>query len=222
LQELLITWGVALALLAAALFTLWPLVCRLRERRAMDRRITALGAEQLRQVLLEDGMGGLSYYERLLLTPRGILVLMGIPRDGIIFAGERMDTWAQVVGKRTIRFANPLYTLEGLLSTLRYHLPKITLEGYVLFCGDSSFPKGQPAGVWLLDDLAAVGQEGAQQAIQPVLKEAWTTLKERSRKLDPASEGYLLPVGQRPAYLRWGTGLLLVVATFGWLLWRLL
>jgi hypothetical protein len=221
LQEQLITWGGVLLLLVAALVVAWPLLRRLRERRAMDKRIAAVGVEQLRHVLLEDGMGGLSYYEHLLLTPRGILVLMGNPRDGIIFGGEQMDSWAQVVGKRTIRFANPLYTLEGQLSTLRYHLPKIALEGHVLFCGASSFPKGRPPGVWSLEDLAAAGQEGMQQAVQPVIKAAWETLQQRARKLDPASEGYLLPVGHSPSYLRWSGIILLAATAAAWLGWRL-
>lgn len=208
-------------LLLAALVLAWPLLRRMRERRAMEKRIAAVGVEQLRHVLLEDGMGGQSYFERLLLTPRGILTLIGNNRDGIIFGGEQMDTWAQVLGKRTIRFANPLYTLEGQLSTLRYHLSTITLEGYVLFCGASSFPKGKPEGVWSLDDLAAAGETGSQQAVQPVIKEAWESLLKLARKVDKASEGYLLPVEQPPDYLRLVASVLLLAGTAVWLIWRL-
>lgn len=216
------TWGGAVLLLIGALVIAWPIIGRLRERRAMERRIASVGVEQLRHVLLDDGMGGQSYYERLLLSPRGIMVLMANPRDGIIFGGERMDTWAQVLGKRTIRFANPLYPLEALLATLRYHFPKIALEGYVLFCGSSSFPKGQPKGVWSLDDLSEAGLGGVPQSIQPVIMEAWENLQQRVRKLDPAKEGYLLPVEQSPSYLRGGLSLLFIVAAGGWLLWRMM
>lgn len=217
----MITWGVALLLLLAALVPTWPLLRRLRERRAMEKRIAAVGVEQLRHVLLDDGMGGQSYYERLLLTPSGILVLMDNPREGIIFGGEQMDTWAQVIGKRTIRFANPLYTLEAQLSSLRYHLPKISFEGHVLFCGASSFPKGQPPGVWSLEDLAAASVQGAQPSVQPVIKEAWKSLQKLTRKLDKASESYLLPVKRPPDYLRLGAIALLLVSSAGWLIWRL-
>jgi len=221
LQEHLITWGGAVLPLVGALVLSLPLLRSRRERQALEKRISAVGVEQLRHLLLDDGMGGQSYYDRLLLTPRGISVLETTPRDGIIFGGERMDTWAQVLGKRTIRFANPLYTLEVQLSTLRHHLPKITLEGHVLFCGNCSFPKGQPPGVWILDDLLAAGEEGIQQAVQPVIKEAWESLQQLSRKLDPASESYLLPVEQSPSVLRWGGILLLVITAAGWLGWRL-
>lgn len=207
--------------LFGALVLALPLWRKASERRELEKRIAAVGADQLRHVLLDDGMGGQSYYDRLLLTPRGLMVLVTTPRNGIIFGGERMDTWAQVLGKRTIRFANPLYTMEGQISTLRHHLPKISLEGHVLFCGDCSFPKGQPPGVWILDDLHAAGEEGAQQAVQPVIKEAWESLQQLSRKLDPASESYLLPVKQSPSFLRWGTILMFLVTAAGWLGWRL-
>ncbi len=222
MQEQIITWGGALLLLLGALVIIWPVFRCARERREMEQRIAAVGVDQVRHVLLEDGMGGQSYYERLLLSPKGIMVLLVNSRDGIIFGGERMDTWAQVLGKRTIRFANPLYTLEALLATLRYHQPKIPLEGYVLFCGNSSFPKGRPPGVWSLDDLTAAGLGGVQESIQPVLKEAWDNLRKRARRLDPAKEGYLLPVEQSPAYLRGGVSALFAVAAVGWLLWRLI
>ena len=125
------------------------------------------------------------------------------PRNGIIFGGENMDTWAQVIGKRTIRFANPLYGMEGLLATLRYHLPKVALEGHVLFIGDCSFPKGKPQGVWTLDELAEAGSSEIQQAVAPVLKEAWKDIAQRARKIDPRREGYLLPVKEESSWRCW-------------------
>ena len=222
MQDIVITWGISLALLLGALALVWPLLRRRIERQRMEKRIAAVGVAQLRNVLLDDGMGGQSFYERLLLTPNGILVLVSNLRNGIIFGGERMDTWAQVLGKRTIRFANPLYSMEGLLSTLRYHLPKVVLEGHVLFVGNCSFPKGKPQGVWSLDELAEAGQEKVQPAVVPVLKQAWEEIDQRARKIDPGSEGYLLPVQEETSWLRGGLALLLLSAALAWPLWRLL
>lgn len=221
MQDIVITWGISLALLLGALLLAWPLLQRYLERRRLEKRIATVGVAQLRNVLLDDGMGGQSFYERLLLTPHGILVLLSNPRDGIIFAGERMDSWAQVLGKRTIRFTNPLYGMEGLLSTLRYHLPKVVLEGYVLFMGNCSFPKGKPKAVWTQEDLAVAGSNEVQPAVVPVLKTAWEEIEQRARQIDPASEGYLLPLEQRPSRLRGVLALLLAGAALAWLLWRL-
>lgn len=216
------TWGVASMLVLVALVLAWPLLRRYLELQRMEKRIAAVGQAQLCNVLLDDGMGGQSFYERLLLTPNSILVFLTNPRNGIIFGGENMDTWAQVMGKRTIRFANPLYGMEGLLATLRYHLPKVALEGHVLFIGDCSFPKGKPQGVWTLDELAEAGSSEIQQAVAPVLKEAWKDIAQRARKIDPRREGYLLPVKEESSWLRGGLVLLLSGAAIAWLLWRLL
>lgn len=222
LQDILITWGISLALLLVAAALAWPLMRRRGERRRLEKGITAVGAAQLRNVLLEDGMGGQSFYERLLLTPHAILVLASNSRDGIIFGGERMDTWAQVLGKRTIRFANPLYGMEGQLATLRHHLPKVVLQGHVLFSGKCSFPKGKPDGVWTREDLAEAGSNEVKQAVVPVLKEAWQALEQRSRKIDPGSEGYLLPLEQGPSWTRGALALVLTLCALALPLWRLL
>lgn len=216
------SWGVSLSLLLVAAVLAWPLLRRAIERRRLERCIAAVGSAQMRNVLLEDGMGGQSFYEYLLLTPGGILSLVSNPRDGIIFGGERMDTWAQVVGKRTTRFANPFYGMEAQLTTLRHHLPQVVVEGLVLFMGNCSFPKGKPQGVWTRSDLAKAGENGGQQAVVPVLREAWQQLEQRARSIDPKREGYLLPLEQEPSRLRGLLALSLGGIALAWLLWRLL
>jgi hypothetical protein len=142
------------------------------------------------------------------------------PRDGIIFAGDRMDSWAQVVGKRTTRFSNPLYGIEGLLACLRYHQPKVTTSGRILFMGDCSFPKGQPDSVMTLPDLEKERSD-VKEAVLPVVEQAWKELKEKAREVDPSSESYLLPVKEPLPWMRWLTALLLLTACGGWLYWRL-
>lgn len=217
---MLITWGVVTLLAVIALLLAWPMLKRRLARRAMERTIASSGFGRLRNVLLDDGMGGQSYYEWLLLTPSSIRVLATSGRSGIIFAGERLETWAQVLGKRTIRFDNPLYSLEESLSTLRYHLPKLPVEGRVLFIGDCSFPKGRPDKVLTPGELDNRGREPAAEAVQPVIQQAWEKLQESVRQVDPATEGYLLPVREPPAYGRWLMIVLLLLAAGAWLFWR--
>jgi hypothetical protein len=220
LQEIVITWGVAAVLLLLALWLSWPMLRQAYNRWRMERSIASSGVEKLRDVLLDDGMGGLTYYEWLLLTPTEIKVLFTSSRYGIIFAGERMDAWAQVIGKRTTKFNNPLYTLEESVGTLRYHLPNLTIEGSILFTGNCSFPKGRPAQVLMAGELAGQQDESASHAVQPVLEQAWNKLKGMVRKVDPATEGYLLPVKEESSYRRWGGIALLLMVMAGWLFWR--
>lgn len=218
-QELLITWGVAAALLLAALVVAWPMLRIFFARRRMERAISRSGVDCMRNVLIEDGMGGMVFYEWLLLTPRKIRIFLTSGRSGIIFAGERMDSWAQVVGKRTTRFSNPLYNLEELLATLRYHLPNLPLEGSMLFVGDCRFPKGRPDSVITLDELTPESDD-ENEAVLPVLEEAWQMLGENSRKADPKNESYLLPLREPTAWGRWIMVVLLLAALAGWLYWR--
>lgn len=219
---MLITWGVAALFGVIALLLAWPMIRRWRNRRTMERTIAASGVGKLRNVLLDDGMGGQSFFEWLLLTPNSIRVLATSNRNGIIFAGQRLDTWAQVLGKRTIRFDNPLYSLEESLSTLRYQLPKLPIEGQILFVADCSFPKGRPDQVLMTNELADTQNGQSQQAVQPVVQQAWEKLQGMVRKVDPVSEGYLLPVRETPAYGRWLLIVLTLLAGSAWLLWRYL
>lgn len=220
MQETVITWSVAALLLLVALWVSWPMMRRAYSRWKMERTIASSGVEKLRNVMLDDGMGGQTFFEWLLLTPTDIRVLVTSSRYGIIFAGERMDSWAQVIGKRTIRFNNPLYSLEDSVGTVRYHLPNLTIEGNILFTGNCSFPKGRPAQVLTTDELAGQGDESTRQAVQPVLQQAWEKIKELVRKVDPATESYLLPVKESPSYGRLLVVLLLLGSAAGWLYWR--
>lgn len=221
MDEQLITLGVATVPVLLALLLALPLLRRFFIHRRMERCISSSGLEWMRNVLLEDGMGGLAFFEWLLMTPHNIRVLVTTPRKGIIFAGDRMDTWAQVVGKRTTRFSNPLYSMEGLLTCLRYHQPDVSTEGKILFMGECSFPKGRPESVLTLTDLQKGRGEAVREAVLPVVEQAWNELKERARKADPVNESYLLPIRESVSWFRWLLILLLLVASAGWLYWRL-
>ncbi len=217
----MITLAVATALILLALLLAVPLLRHSYLRRRMERCISSSGLEWMRNVMLEDGMGGLVFFEWLLMTPHNIRVLVTSYRTGIIFAGDRMDTWAQVVGKRTTHFSNPLYRMEGLLSCLRYHQPSVGTEGKILFMGDCTFPKGRPGSLLTLKDLQNESGGGIREAVLPVVEQAWKELKAKARKVDPVSEAYLLPVKENSSWVRWLIIVLLLVACGGWLYWRL-
>ncbi len=222
MQAQLMIWGISLVLLLAALVLVLPLFRQWLEQRRMEKRLAAVGTEQLKNVLMDDGMGGQSFFERVLLTPNGILVLFSNYRDGIIFAGERMDTWAQVEGKRTTRFTNPLYHIENQLTTLRYYLPKIAVSGHVVFMGSCSFPKGKPEGVWTLEDLQEAGNIDHTQPLAAPYQQAWEEIGRRARSIDPARDSYLLPVKEGASPYRAWVALLLAGSALAWPLWNLL
>ncbi len=211
----MITWSVALPLSALALLLGWRPWCRLRQQRRHQRLISGYGIARLDNVILDDGIGGHKVLEHILLTPEGLRVLLPRHCDGALFGGEKIDSWTQMVGGKSFHFENPLHQLEELLAVLRYHLPGIPLQGWVLFSGHCRFPKGRPERILLVDEMA--GQEGrVDQAVVPVLDEAWQKLLSQ-----PRAEG----AGDDPAYAvsplhLWLAALLLLVS-IAWLGWRL-
>lgn len=213
------TLAVAAALFLLVVLLVMPMLRRYFIRRRMERSIASSGLARMRNVLLDDGMGGMAFFEWLLMTPHDIRVLVTSPRHGIIFAGDRMDTWAQVIGKRTIRFPNPLYSVESLLSCLRYHSPRVTTQARILFMGNCSFPKGRPENVLTLKDLER--EEPIREGVLPVVEQAWKALQEKARCVDPEAEAYLLPVRESTPWFRLSMILLLCAAIAGWLYWRL-
>jgi len=221
-DEVILTWGVAAALLLLAVLIVRPAIRHRLQRRREDRMINGLGVDQIRDVIIDDGMDGTVVLERLLLTPEGMLVLMTLRREGNLFGGERIDTWVQIKGKRTIRFPNPFYTLETLLAAVRYHAPGVTVQSRVLFLGDASFPKGKPEGAWIMADVPEHEGKKVTAGVLPVMQQLWDKLKEHATPIDPKRQAHLLPVPDSCCRARIAIAFLMTAAAGAWLAWRLL
>jgi len=211
----MITWGVPPVLLLLSMLLAWRPLRRRSQARRRQKLISACGVARLDNVILEDGMGGSKVLEHLLLTPQGLLVLLPRHCDGALFGGDKIDSWTLMAGGKSFHFDNPLHQLEELLATLRYLLPGIPVEGRVLFSGSCRFPKGRPGRILLLDEMAAQG-ERIDQAVLPVLDEAWQTLQSQP-KTEPSA---VAPAYAVSAPRLWLSALLLLSA-IGWLFWRL-
>ncbi len=211
----LVTWGTALVVMAAALWSGWRPLRQLHHRRRREKLISQYGLQRLDNLMLEDGMGGQRVLEHLLLRPDGLLLLLPRHCEGALFGGDHIDSWTQMVGGRSYHFVNPQHQLDELLSVLRYQLPGIPVEGRILFSGDCRFPKGRPGRLLLLDELAAEGS--VEQAVVPVLDQAWEKLRSQPRA--EASE-------EEPAYRvsapRLWFSAFATLAVAAWLGWRLL
>ncbi|MCW8918665.1 MAG: hypothetical protein OQL08_07600 [Gammaproteobacteria bacterium] len=209
------TWGVALLLLLLALLLVWQPSRLWWRARRRQRLISGYGMARLDNVILEDGMGGHKVLEHILLTPQGLRVLLPRHCEGALFAGEKIDSWTQMTQGQSFHFANPLHQLEELLATLRYHLPGIPVAGEVLFSGGCRFPKGRPGRVRLLDELGEE-QGRIEQAVVPVLEEAWQQLQRQPRAA-PVVDATAAVVSRPRLWLAALSGL----AALGWLGWRL-
>ncbi len=221
-DKAILTWGIAAVLLLIALLLLRPALRHRKQRKREERLINGLGVDQIRDVIIDDGMDGNVVLERLLLTPEGMLVLMTLRRDGNLFGGDRIDTWVQVVGKRTIRFPNPFYTLETLLAAVRYHAPGIKVQSRVLFLGNCTFPKGKPEGAWLLADIPEQQGKQVSAGILPVMQQKWDALKAHAARINPKTQAHLLSAEESCCGKRVLLALVLILGAGAWLAWRLL
>ena len=215
LHETLNAWSGAALLLLLALLLAWRPVRLLRQARRHQRLISGCGVARLDNVILEDGLGGHKVLEHLLLTPQGLLVLLPRNCEGALFGGEKIESWTQMVRGKSYHFENPLHQVDELLNTLRYHLPGIPIEGRVLFCGSCRFPKGRPGRILLLEEMnGTVGR--VEQAVVPVLEEAWQQLQRQPRAAAVAAN----PLSLLLRSSLWLALSLLLMAT-AWLVWRL-
>lgn len=106
--------------------------------------------DELKNVILPDGLGGLLEIEKIFLLEQGILILRDYPISGHLFGAEKIEQWTQIVDGRSYKFTNPLHHLEHARQAIRSLIPKMPVFCHVVFTADSNFPKGKPAAVSVL------------------------------------------------------------------------
>ncbi len=153
-----------------------------RHERHVENVIKSLGVATLRNVVLPDGVDGLSFIDYLLLTPKGIVVLTIKHREGLLFGGTAVDQWTQVINRKTAKFDNPLYAQPHHRQAVEWNSKDIATHGWVVFSNAGQFQKGMPDGCCMIDDLSArvapllvSGNE-----IPPTLRDAWAQLQDLS------------------------------------------
>lgn len=209
---MVVTWSVALLPLFIALLLVWrPLRCLLQLRRR-QKLISGYGVERLDNVILEDGIGGHQVLEHVLLAANGIRVLLPRQCSGALFGSDNIDRWTQMVGGKSFHFENPMHQLDELLAALRYQLPGIPVDGWLLLSGECTFPKGRPSRILLLEEIDTQDR-AVDQAVLPVLDEAWQKLKQQPR----AEAGAPLDPSLTVSPARWWFSSLLLLAALGWL-----
>lgn len=109
--------------------------------------------DELKNVILPDGLGGLLEIEKIFLLEQGILILRDYPISGHLFGAEKIEQWTQIVDGRSYKFTNPLHHLENARQAIRSLIPKMPVFCHVVFTADSNFPKGKPASVSVLNSF---------------------------------------------------------------------
>lgn len=167
--------AVATAVLLGAIlgFVLWFNQPARREQRRIRRAIRRLGSQSLDNVRLPDGVDGEIIIDHLVLTPSEIKVVSVKRYPGLIYGGEQLPNWTQVVNRRSHTFPNPLHEMSLKVMIVKAIVPGAQVSGITLFGGDSRFPTSKPEGVITLHDINAKPAAGP---IPDALLESWNTL----------------------------------------------
>lgn len=219
----LLTWGIALLLLVAGLILLWPGLCRWFRDRKLQKKIHAVAADTLHQVVIPDGMDGAVYLENLLLTPDGLLVLPIHRYQGVVFAADGIDNWTQVLGKRTYKFPNPLPQLESEVLAVKDYAHPVPVQGRVVFTHGVEFPKGRPQKLISEQELDALAEQNRDRDIPGTYRQTWETLKQRVQTPEVSQLRQLYSIEKESTFRgRSLSGLLLLVLAVVWVGWRYL
>ena len=126
---------------------------RLGRMNLLSRIYNAVSVEILRDIQIEDGLGGFIQIDFLLLTARGLVVLDIKEVRGVVFGADEIDEWTVMHQNQRLSFANPQHTLDYRLVAVRRLVRGLPVFGHILFPNEAEFGKGKPKYVILADEF---------------------------------------------------------------------
>ena len=218
--DLIIIWGIPFLLLLIAVVLQWPVIKHNLAEYRLIRTIKKFGKETMHDVMLPDSLGGSTYIDYLALTADAIVILYLKRYRGVIFAGEKIEQWTQVINNHSYRFPNPLQKLEVDIMAINNLVEDVNIEGKVIFTRDSEFPKGKPDSVMLISEMERSLKSYTAEEIPPLLQTAWKRLQEQ---IEPCSKEFIKNMRENTEVKghSW-LATILVIAALGWLIWHIL
>jgi len=147
----------------------------------IQRCLSRIGSEQIRQLVCDDGLDGHYRIDRLALTPNAILLINYRPYVGNIYCADSISEWTQVIGQKSFKFENPLFELENQLTSLRQLTGNAPIRGYLFFSHSAEFPKGHPEAVLTPDNIPQEFLATDSDSVAPEIRAAWERLKSHQR-----------------------------------------
>lgn len=151
---------------------------RTQHSRQINKLIRDISRSELRQFLVPDSVDGEVWIDCLLLTDGGLLVLDIRDYTGNLFGGETINEWTQLIGVKSHKFDNPLLELPARVHAVQALAGDVPVTGQVVFTHRGNFPKGQPEGVCMVEEV----YEQLSGFLRPALpegrlEEAWSKVK---------------------------------------------
>ncbi len=157
------------------------------EQRKIKRVVMKTAVQFMPNIELPDEVAGAVHVDYLMLTPGGIIVIDVLNCRGILFGGEKIDMWSQLVGRKSYKFENPLPHNQSRVQTIKFLLdPKVPVAGRVVFSSAGTFAKGVPEGVSMIDTLQHdLAHFTVNSEVPQLVKDAWEKLRARATFLTP-------------------------------------
>lgn len=181
-------WGSA-AWLASVLFLLggfklaiWPKLVGGLGELLVRLRLKGKAADELHDVIIPNGRGGLTQIDHLYLTHFGVAVIETKSLSGRLFGRPADAKWTQHLGRASIKIPNPFRQNAGHVNAVKALVGETPVTGFILMAADAKFPKGRPAGVVQPGDLVRAFKERADRPVAAEWREGWQALKNVTRK----------------------------------------
>lgn len=218
----LVTWLVAVFMILIGLMSQYSSIKYFFGTKRLEYLLKNISFTSLHNINIPDGIDGKIFIEHLILTPKYILLLCVKKHQGMIFAGEKINLWTQVIGAKSYRFDNPLRLIESEAMLLSSKIKKSQLLGQVLFLKGSEFPKGKPNNVIDIADIKAMKKNCVASSVSEELLEDWKKLTEAAVSNNAVKDNEVLidkeiTFGLNIFYL-----LSVLTLLFIWLYWRLI
>lgn len=186
-----IVWLVGLFTLFV-LVTLLVLVVRKRlhgNKQLFEATLNVYRQDEMKRIIIPDGIGGLLEVEQLILTPYGLLLIESYDIEGHLYGSDAIDQWTQIIKGRSYQFANPLRHIKTARQALMTLVPELPIFYRVVIKAAADFPKGKPEGIVLVKEL---NTDLELMMTKPVANEqlqaAWLKLARIARKDGQAIE----------------------------------
>ncbi|GMR15960.1 MAG: hypothetical protein BMS9Abin31_0259 [Gammaproteobacteria bacterium] len=153
-MDFMLTWLVSLVFLLLSIINMLPTLKSKWADAQNQRTIKNLGSSIMSDVVIANSLDEPVYIDHLILTAKGIVVLIVMKYRGIIFASNSMQFWTQLIGQRSFKFPNPLRDLEVNLAAIQGMVSQCNVIGHIAFIAGCEFPKGKPEQVSILDETS--------------------------------------------------------------------
>ncbi len=197
--EFMASYGYIFLMLLASLYFLYPSIrIKLCEHKN-NKLINRIGKFQLKNIAIQISDDEMVYIDYLMLLPKGIFVLNILKYNGIIFAGENVESWTQLINKKSYKFPNPLHDLDICESAIRSIIGDCDIIGHIAFDSNCEFPKGKPRRISLLHELSDELEflnEGVDKDLEEEWEEKWHAMKNSEFCRFNVSQNDLISLGK--------------------------